>query len=162
MTVRTVVGPFVRMSTARTRQVPTTVPRTLVPANLHFPAPDTMLRRSLPCEPRGIESPVAPAMRAAVSVRPRRTVSTFTRGPVLAVPDADCAVPGVEVVVAGDVVVVDVVDVDVVAGGTVGATVGAVVAPTVVVGATVVVVYTVGSEATLTGADRGVVSPVPN
>ncbi|MFM2047100.1 MAG: hypothetical protein RL383_1177, partial [Actinomycetota bacterium] len=58
-------------------QVPRAVPRTLVPANLQLRDPEVMLSRSFPCEPRGMASPVAPAIRAAVSVRPMRTVRTL-------------------------------------------------------------------------------------
>ena len=171
VTVRTSVGPFVRISTARTRQVPTEVPRTLVPANLHLPAPDTMLRRSLPCDPRGIDSPVAPAMRAAVTVRPRRTVSTPAGPPVRATAGDLCTAT---VVVVGSAVVVDVVLVASSAGctgdtGTVEVldvvvldVVLLVLLDDVLLEDAVVVLYTAGSEATLTGAVRCAMSPVPS
>ena len=140
--------------------VPRAVPRTLVPANLQLREPDVMLRRSRPCDPRGMASPVAPAIRAAVSVRPMRTVRMCAGAPVRAADD--CATgrvvveadplpdgPLVSVVDVTGVVVVVVVEGGWVVAGTVVAGVvvaGTVVAGTVVgevggtVGATVVVV----------------------
>ena len=97
--------------------VPRAVPRTLVPANLQLRDPEVMLSRSLPCDPRGMESPVAPAMRAAVSVRPIRTVRILAGAPVRSADDCASAVvvvgepvtigllPGVVVVDATGVVV---------------------------------------------------------
>ena len=175
VTERTTVAPRRGMRSARTVHVPRAVPRTLVPANLQLREPDVMLRRSRPCDPRGMASPVAPAMRAAVSVRPMRTVRMLAGAPVRAADD--CATG--RVVVAADPLPVEllpgVVDstgvVVVVEGGWVVAgtvVAGVVVAGAVVgevggtVGATVVVVKMVASPLTAVAALREVLSPVPS
>ena len=140
----------------RTRHVPSDVPRTALPANLHRVAPAVMLIRIVPCDLRGMARPAAAAMRAADSVRNLRTVNSRCAD---VDGDVDAARAIVDVVVgevtAGAAVTSDTATVV----GT--AVVGAAVVGATVVGAAVVVDDTV-SEETVTAADRSTRSFTPS
>ena len=151
--------PFFGIRMTATLHVPSLNPRTDEPTNPHALAPDTMLRRSLPCDPRGMATPTAAANRAAVRLRPRRTVRTDDLEVVAA------AVALVVVDVNSVVVVLVDDDASVETGDVTGVVPGTVVAGRVVAGASVVVVVVVvvvaGRPATTVGVARFVRSAWP-
>ena len=176
--MRDTVAPRFGTSSTLTRHVPVDLPRTADPANSQRDAPETMLMRIVPCDLRGMARPAAFAIVAALTVRPRRTVTrrlgfaVDVTAPVVPVdaPDAgDTVVEVVEVlaidpgdavaagVIAG-AVVGDVTGGAVAGGAVVGTVVGAAVGGTVV-GATVGTVVGAGvteSAVTVAGASRAV------
>ena len=149
VTYRVVTRPVRGTITTRTLHVPTEVPRTELPTNRQRVVPDVMLIRIVPCDFRGMDSPAAAAMRAAVTVRSLFTVS------VRDVPAASA------VVCESPAGVVDVVEV--VGAAMVGDVAGAAgVVPAVEAGAAVVVVVETVSDDTVAAAARSVWSFTPS
>lgn len=164
--MRDTVAPRFGTSSTLTLHVPVDVPRTAEPAKTQRTVPDTMLILIVPCDLRGIARPAALAIVAALTVRPRRTVTrrlgfaVDVTAPVVPVDAPDAGDTVVDVVVAASVVdAVDVGDTGVVAGAVVGDVIGgAVVGGTVgatVVG-TVVGAGVTESAVTVAGASRAV------
>lgn len=169
--MRDTVAPRFGTSSTLTLHVPVDVPRTAEPAKTHRTVPDTMLILIVPCDLRGMARPAAFAIVAALTVRPRRTVTrrlgfaVDVTAPVVPV-DAPDAVDTVVVVEVLAVDPGDAVAAGVIAGAVVGDVTGGAVAGGAVVGATVggtVVGATVGtvvgagvteSDATVAGASR--------
>ena len=101
-----VMFPVCGTSTTRTRHVPYAVPRTELPTNLQCEVPAVMLMRMVPCDRRGIASPAAAAMRAAVADLDLRML--MLRDATKVVEAASTVVVDMTVVVPATVVVVNV------------------------------------------------------
>lgn len=165
--MRDTVAPRFGTSSTLTLHVPVDVPRTAEPAKTQRTVPDTMLILIVPCDLRGMARPAAFAIVAALTVRPRRTVTrrlgfaVDVTAPVVPVDAPDAGDTVVVVVVASVVDAVDIGDTgvvagavvgDVIGGAVVGGTVGATVAGAVV--GTVVGAGVTESDATVAGASR--------
>ncbi len=157
--MRDTAAPRFGTSSTLTLHVPVDVPRTAEPAKTQRTVPDTMLILIVPCDLRGMARPAALAIVAALTVRPRRTVTrrlgfaVDATAPVVPVSAPDTGATVVEVV-ASVVDAVDVGDTGVVAGAVVDdVTGGAVVGGTV---GTVVGAGVTESDATVAGASRAV------
>ena len=111
VTVRDTVRPFFGTSTTRSEHRPRRTPRTDDPTNRHTVRPVVMEMRIDPCDLRGMASPAAAAIRAALRLFVRRRLSTRA-AVAAAVFDDDAAVTVVD-----GAVVVDDPAIDVVGGG---------------------------------------------
>lgn len=68
VSVLTVDFPFFGINTTDTLHRPVLTARTEAPAKRHLDAPDVMLMRIFPCEPRGMAMPTAFASRDALAL----------------------------------------------------------------------------------------------